>query len=452
MSETMVNAPIDLSENPLGTFVVSVACGERSGASLPVSDPAGFNILIVEDSDSQAYRLRLCLQAKGWRVWKAATGAEARAMLFPDAAGVAPRLSDAEALPAAFDLVVLDYWLPDTTGDILCREIRSAPATCRVPILLMTAHEGKATEMNALGNGADDYVSKTVPVPVLLLRLEALLRKSRAHADLSRRYERERRVARALQEALLSKPPADAFPGLAIGTAYEPAWDEALVGGDFYDLRSLTPTTAALIIGDVAGKGLSAATLTAEVKYALRAFLHEDPDPGHALERLNDYLVESGARNPWADHAYIAACVVTCDAANGAVMVSGAGAEPPLLLRRDRETGEVQTEVVDTGDGMLLGVTRGETYGTTTFTLKPGDVLLLFTDGITEARQRPGGIPLGYPAACQIAGQAFATCCTPEARSDALGEMVSRIVAEIKAAAGCRLSDDVCLLAVQRRS
>jgi serine phosphatase RsbU (regulator of sigma subunit) len=419
-----------------------------TAASGPKSDLGPYRVLIVEDSDSQAHRLRLFLQAKGCEVWQAATGAEARALLFPAPTVGAPQTSVTS--PPAFDLAVLDYWLPDMTGDILCRQIRAEQATCRLPVMLLTAQEGKATEISALGSGADDYVSKSASAQVLLMRLEALLRKSRAHSELRRRYEREHRVAAALQEALLSAPPSDAFPGLTIGMVYEPAWDEALVGGDFYDLRSVGATTAAFMVGDVSGKGLTAATLTAEVKYALRAYLHEDPDPGRALARLNDYLVKSAAQNPWAEYAYVTACLAVCDAATGKLWVSGAGAEPPLLLHRDRNTGVVCAESVATGDGMLLGVDRDETYSTVALTLKPGDVLLLFTDGITEARVSPGGTPLGYPETCRLVERAYSACCQSDSGAADISSLVRLVVSEAKRASGGRLPDDVCILAVQR--
>ena len=110
-------------------------------------------------------------------------------------------------------------------------------------------------------------------------------------AELADALRREHLIAETLQRSLLSAPAEDAFPGLRIQTEYEPAWREALIGGDFYDALSLGGNTVALVVGDVTGKGLEAATHTAEVKYALRAILREHPHPAQALGRLNDFLV-----------------------------------------------------------------------------------------------------------------------------------------------------------------
>ena len=71
------------------------------------------------------------------------------------------------------------------------------------------------------------------------------------------------------------RAPPDAFPGLQIAHFYEAAWDEALVGGDFYDLFALRDHKVALVVGDVAGKGLAAASYTAEIKFSLRSLLRE---------------------------------------------------------------------------------------------------------------------------------------------------------------------------------
>ena len=172
------------------------------------------HILIVEDSDTQAMRLRLYLEANNWNVSRAANGAEARNLIFgtPLTGAIRSNKDALDFTPVSFDLILLDYNLPDTLGDALCREIRAFPATRIVPVVLLTASEREETELQTLQSGADDFVSKSVPIEVVIARLTTLLQKAQARAELSSQYERERRVAQVLQESLLYAPPSEAFP------------------------------------------------------------------------------------------------------------------------------------------------------------------------------------------------------------------------------------------------
>jgi len=378
-------------------------------------------------------RIRLHLERRGWRVTRAATGAEMRDLLFVDQAP--PR--------TPFDLLLLDYHLPDTNGDVLCREVRSAEVTREMPILMLTSAEEEDAELRGLQSGADDYVSKSAPSDVLIARLEILLNQARARRDLSALYEREHRVAQVLQETLLATAPEDAFPGLRIRTIYEPAWNEADVGGDFFDLRAVPGNQTMFMVGDVAGKGLQAATFTAEVKFALRALLHECSDPGTVLTRLNNYLVQANRLNPWTGSPMVGVCLALCDASTGAVRIASAGMEPPLLLSRGPD-GEARASEFGGFQGTFLGVSDEMGYETGTLTLNAGDVLMLFTDGITEARQRKGSM-MGYDAVAQIARDTLAA-----GGPDVLNAIVDAVVRGAKSVAGGHLLDDACLIAVQK--
>ena len=87
--------------------------------------------------------------------------------------------------------------------------------------------------------------------------------------------------------------PEDSFPGLAVKTLYEPASDDALVGGDFWDTFACDHGNVALVLGDVMGHGLPAAIFTAELKYSLRGFVREHEHPARILTQMNAYLCES---------------------------------------------------------------------------------------------------------------------------------------------------------------
>lgn len=408
----------------------------------PVVDtaPSPGRILIVEDSDTQAMRLRLYLEDAQWVVTRASTGKEVRERLqLP--ASECDEEEEAELPVPPYDLVLLDYHLPDTSGDVLCREIRAWEHTRQLPIVMLTGSERSETELETLRSGADDYVSKSTAIEVVLTRLNSLLQKARARTELSTRYERERRVAQVLQESMLSAPPDNAFPGMSFQVVYESAWEEAHIGGDFYDLRALGNGWVALVVGDVTGKGLEAATFTAEVRYALRAVLYQQLDPGLALEKVNDFLADSSERNPWSNRAFVAVSLALYNTETGEARIATGGIEPPLLLHRE-EDGTVTATEVTGSRGPLLGAMGGLPFETKSLSLEPNDVLMLFTDGITEARQRRGEM-LGYERMAEIARVTYERDASTES-------VVNAVQSEAKRISGEQLLDDICILAMQR--
>ncbi len=157
--------------------------------------------------------------------------------------------------------------------------------------------------------------------------------RKQAEAVLQGAYEREHRIAGVLQRSLLRSVPEDAYDGLSIATFYEAALEEAQVGGDFFDVFTLDSGKVALVVGDVSGKGLAAATCTAEIKYALRAFLRENITPALALARLNNFMCDARRQNDWDEDVFSALAVAVVDAAAGTAMGALAGAEPILRLR-----------------------------------------------------------------------------------------------------------------------
>jgi serine phosphatase RsbU (regulator of sigma subunit) len=250
-------------------------------------------------------------------------------------------------------------------------------------------------------------------------------------AQLAEELRREHLIAETLQQALLLPLAEDAFSGLIVQTAYQPAWNEALVGGDFHDAVRLPGDKVALVVGDVTGKGLAAATYMAQVKFALRAILHECPEPTEALSRLNRFLMQDQPDGGGVPLVAVALAVV--DPQTGDTAVSSAGAEHPLLLRANGTAEEIRA------GGMLLGTLPDSRYEAAELRLAPGDCLLMVTDGLTEARHESDFF--GYTGLIQAAREAQA------ALSSNIGHA---IIAEAKRFTGGTMHDDVCLLLVRR--
>lgn len=199
--------------------------------------------------------------------------------------------------------------------------------------------------------------------------------------------EQERAVsqtlAATLQQTLL--PPAlPAVPGLAAAAAYHSASPDQ-VGGDFYDLFPLVGSRWGLFLGDVCGKGADAAVLTSLARYTLRAAAAHDPDPVSGLRSLHSVLMQNAG-----DGALRRFCTVlnatlsrTADRTFALDLASG-GHPAPVLVRADGATG-----LVDVDHGQPVGLIRDPSFGRTTVLLHPGDTMLLYTDGLTEARLPP---------------------------------------------------------------
>lgn len=192
----------------------------------------------------------------------------------------------------------------------------------------------------------------------------------------TRRFDRERAVARSLQSGLLSSD-LPSISGFTTGAIYEAADEEAEVGGDFYDVLDLPDGRFGVVVGDVSGKGAAAAAQMAMVKYMLRAFAIRNPQPGSVLHHLNNALVRELPEDRFTTLMY-----AVLDPAERTCSLTLAGHPTPLLYRA--RTGEV--EAIE-ATGTILGAFEDQTFGHVTLPLEEGDMLVAYTDGLLEARR-----------------------------------------------------------------
>lgn len=209
-------------------------------------------------------------------------------------------------------------------------------------------------------------------------RLGMAIENARLYQERSQGERRFRRLADTLQASLLP-PHLPRIPGLELAAAYRPAAKGLEVGGDFYDVFPLQDDQWGIVMGDVCGKGPEAARLTAFARYTLRAAAVQEECPRAAVELLNSAMVRDsdGADTRFLTLAYLRATVATGGVTARLVL---AGHPQPLILRAD---GTVEA----TGQpGGLLGVMDDPDLRDCELRLGPGDALLLFTDGVPEAR------------------------------------------------------------------
>ncbi|MBE0476046.1 MAG: SpoIIE family protein phosphatase [Coriobacteriia bacterium] len=188
----------------------------------------------------------------------------------------------------------------------------------------------------------------------------------------ARIIELERRTSETLQEAYMRRPTE--IPGVGFEDEYVSAGTVSRIAGDFYDLFPLDDGHVAVAIGDVAGKGLKAAALTTVVKATLRTHLYEGDTPEVAAEKANEMIWRSSG-----PEVFATAFIGILDTADGRLSYCNAG-HPPALLKR---AGGSVEELLAASP--ILGAFRDLRWDCRYERMGPGDVLLLYTDGVTEA-------------------------------------------------------------------
>ena len=188
----------------------------------------------------------------------------------------------------------------------------------------------------------------------------------------------ELEIARDIQLAMLPSGVRQAGDAVVCGVT-RPA---NTVGGDFYDIIPLPDGRLVLALGDVAGKGSPAALLMALLLAMLRTLVDEGLEAARLIERLNVQVAKHSPASRFITFFY-----ALYDPSNGHLQFVNAGHLPPLLLRAD---GRMETVSGATGSGLALGMFDHATYATNHITINSGDLLVLYTDGLTEA-ENPAG-------------------------------------------------------------
>lgn len=243
----------------------------------------------------------------------------------------------------------------------------------------------------------------------------------------ARLYENEHRIADRLQDALLDLPAE--VPGIEFAHSYHSAADAARVGGDFYDIFELADNVIGFTIGDVAGKGLNAAVLTSLAKNTIRAHAGErSKSPAAILMLTNDVVFRATPAE-----AFVTVLFGTLDCLSGKVTYASAGHPPPVILRADGGLALLPAT------GPLLGAFPGATFRDAESRLHAGDLLLLYTDGVTEARGPDG-----------FFGEERLRNLLSTAPRDTAASLLDRVLTSVLGFGGGKLSDDLAALVLKR--
>ena len=350
-------------------------------------------------------------ESRGVLVARAAKGIEEevrRGVTIPIGAGFAGRVAKQRAPLAIADVEHADVLNP------LLRE-RGIASLLGVPLLV----DGRVIGVLHVGTLKRRVFTDD---DVRLLRVAA----DRAAMAIDRaRMGEQRHLAEALQRTLMPVRLPDS-PGVRLAGRYRPAHPGAQLGGDWYDTFTLPDGRIALVIGDVVGHGIPAATLMAQLRTALRAFASEGHSPATVASRLNDLLVREPGE-PTATLAFLA-----LDQETNRVRAVSAGHPPPLLV------GEGSASYVDLPAGPPVGAARVARFIEQEIEVPVGTLLLLYTDGLIERRDE--SLAAGLDRLRESARAAGSS--SPQAFCDLV---LSRLLEDNEQ------EDDVALIAMQTR-
>ena len=335
-----------------------------------------YNMLIVDDEISNLQKLRRTFFGD-FRIFEALTGQDAIQLL---------REQDV-------DVIITDQRMPETTGvDVLRESLLLQPEAVRI---ILTGYTEIDYLMNAINEGqVHRYITK--PWEPFSLKRTVMQDLELVHVKRENRLLQEQlRIARQVQSRLFPQKLPE-IPTLNYTGICQPA---GAVGGDYYDVLKVSPDQFCLAVGDISGKGISAALLMASLQALLRSHASQTTeDLAAVVTELNRLLCSMTEESRFATLF----CAVYDDSTRELTYVN-AGHNPPLLFRRGASGADIQPATAFgsaepssngilrlEGSGAVLGMFSEGSYEHRSLPLEPGDTLVIYTDGITEAQDSRG--------------------------------------------------------------
>jgi sigma-B regulation protein RsbU (phosphoserine phosphatase) len=325
-------------------------------------------LLVVDDNETNRDLLARRLERQGYRVVLAESGRQALEILKQH----------------SFDLVLLDIQMPEMNGYEVCQQLKADEGTRDMPIIFISALGDIQDKIQAFTAGGVDYVTKPFQFQEVLARVEthlALRRLQRQLEDANQQLQdanhkmaRELALAGEVQASFLPQE-LPHVPGWQLAVSLRPSRETS---GDFYDVEWLPNGRLGILIGDVVDKGAGAALFMALSWILIRTYATQYPaQPELILSSVNRRILEDTAAQDFVTVFY-----GVLDPGTGELVYANAGHCPALVVRA-REQGAVQALC---NTGMPLGLFQDVIWRQGVVQLAPGDVLVLYTDGITEAR------------------------------------------------------------------
>lgn len=278
------------------------------------------------------------------------------------------------------DLVLLDIVMPGLDGYEVCRRMREMPETAEVPIMFLSSLEEVQNKTRGFEVGANDYLTKPFEMLEVKARVKSLL-KAKAYADaVKEKIAYDLRIAREIQMGILPPDVAAVTAGtdLEAHAILEPA---QAVGGDLYDVLRTPGGNLVLVMGDVSGKGIPAALFMAVTMTLVRAMAADSKKPEEILRRVSDSLVTQNPRN-----MFVTLLCGIYEPATGKLTYASAGHPAAVLVRAGNAS------LLPTEPDLAAGIMAGIATQSQSVDLQPGDLVVFYTDGVTEAFNAGGDL------------------------------------------------------------
>ena len=316
------------------------------------------SILLVDDNPTNLQVLYQTLEVTGCKLLVAKDG--------ETALGIAEKASP--------DLILLDIMMPGIDGFEVCSRLKKDPGTESIPVIFLSALTDTKDKVRGLQLGAVDYVSKPFQPDEVIARVNTHLTIHRLKREVEQKkdaLEAELEIVSVVQRRLLPKNLPD-IEGLRLAAHYETS---LYAGGDYYDIAKMPDNQWGFLVADAEGHSAPAAVMMAMTCALFRSYPQPPTEPGKLLYFLNDHLCKV------AEPSFVTALYVVYDAVRHTLKIARAGHPLPMIWRSagqkaiEYECSGVFPMGVDPYD-QVPPVTEAE--------LKPGDRILMYTDGVTE--------------------------------------------------------------------
>ena len=329
-------------------------------------------ILIVDDNESNRDVLSRRLRRYGYAVDVAVNGREALEVI--------------ETCP--YDLVLLDIMMPELNGYEVLERLKADDQHQHIPVLMISAVDEIESVVRCIELGADDYLPKPFNPTLLRARVQSSLARKRIYdaerlyaENLARELEIGREIQRGFLPSVLPQP-----DGWEIAARFEPAQQ---VAGDFYDVFEMPGNRIGVVVADVCGKGVGAALFMALFRSLLRAYAQRagvsptSPAMGILIEAFNatNGYIRSVHRSA---HTFASIFFGILETSTGRLHYVNAGHLPPIVIGSNIELRRLSPT------GPAVGLMSDAPFDVRETRLRQGEMLLGFTDGVTEARDGEG--------------------------------------------------------------
>ncbi len=383
-----------------------------------MANQATGRILIIDDSEFNRNLIERQLRRSGYTVTTAIHGREG--------------LDYVQHQP--FDTILLDLMMPEMDGFTVLQQLKRDPQLRHIPVIIISAIDEIDDVVRCIEAGAEDYLTKPINATLLRARVNACLERKRLRdreqAQLKViQYELE--LGRRMQADFLPTQ-LPRVPGWEITATFVPARE---VAGDFYDAFVLPDQRLVCFLGDVCDKGVGAALFMALTRSLLRAFIEqaaaEGTDPLRAVAMTNEYI----ARHHHASRTFSTIFCAVVEPVSGLVRYINAGHPAPFIMRTD-----ARIELLAL-TGPAVGWIADAQFTAGQVTLAYGDALLVYTDGVTEARTAAG----------ELFGEARLLTTLQQVTGDAAHRLEAVRQAVLDYSGRQQPEDDLTMLVIERR-